>query len=168
MSRPLASVVAVQVDETGNDELARRVDPVVRAPGVAPADEHDAIVPVDQTAAPQEAVAPVVVADHIPAMDDRSHGTSRRSQRRRDRACPGMTTAGSVSPLFPLPHRGRGQGEGAVPALAGTERLGHRVRARPAQPRRRAEGEAVWRSSSTTRPSSPPTPPATCTTTPRY
>src|SRR5712691_1899227 len=65
--------MAVQVDETGNDELARRVDPVVRGPGVAPADEHDAIVLVDQTAATQEAVAPVVVGDHIPAMDDCSH-----------------------------------------------------------------------------------------------
>ena len=65
--------MAVQVDETGNDELARRVDPVVRGPGVAPADEHDAIVLVDQTAATQEAVAPLVVSDHIPAVDDCSH-----------------------------------------------------------------------------------------------
>src|SRR5207244_5212309 len=48
--------MAVQVDETGNDELARRVNPMVRGPGVAPADEHDAIVIVDQNAATQEAV----------------------------------------------------------------------------------------------------------------
>src|SRR5712691_9008285 len=65
--------VAVQVDETGNDELARGVDPVVRGPRVGAADERYAVVLVDQAAATQESVSSVVVGDHVPAMDDRSH-----------------------------------------------------------------------------------------------
>ena len=42
ISRPLASVVgvAVQVDETGNDELAGGVDALVDGPGERAADER--------------------------------------------------------------------------------------------------------------------------------
>src|SRR5712691_6874566 len=81
--------VAVQVDQTGNDELARSVDPVVRGPRVRAADERHAVVLVDQTAATQETVSPVVVGDHVPAMDDRSH---------RDLSSTPASTAGSGVP----------------------------------------------------------------------
>src|SRR5712692_5365666 len=123
------SGVAVQVDETRNDELARGVDPLVRWPRVAAAHERHAVVLIDQAAATQEPVSPLVVSDHVPAVNGRSH---------QDLSSTPASTAGSGMPsndnsgecitaaVFPLPWgkaspsslspQGRGQGEGWSPS----------------------------------------------------